>query len=146
MDEAFEIPYLRIRFGWDSIVGLIPGIGDLVSFLFVIWIFAAAIQARAPLSVLLRMGIVAAVDLLIGIVPLLGDLFDLVWKSNQRNVALLVDWEHRPHHVARVSRWQVGAIMTSFVVIFVSLLGAAGWFTFWVLRSLWALLHTSSVS
>jgi len=89
MDSSFRVPGTPIRFGWDSLLGLIPGVGDAVTALAGGWILHAAHQAGVPKAVLARMVGNIAVDLTLGAVPLVGDLFDIYWKSNIRNVRLL---------------------------------------------------------
>jgi len=89
LDSAFEIPGTSVRFGLDPIVGLIPGIGDLVSPIFTVAILVQACQLGVPKVVQARMLINAGLDALVGAVPLLGDLFDVAWKANDLNLALL---------------------------------------------------------
>lgn len=89
MDDLIKIPGLGWRFGLDAIVGLIPGLGDTATSLVSFYILAAAVRYRVPKITLLRMGMNLAIDYLVGSFPLVGDLFDAWWKSNQRNVALL---------------------------------------------------------
>jgi hypothetical protein len=88
LDDLVTIPGTRQRFGVDSVVGLIPGIGDLASAAVGAWIIVEASRFRLPGVVLARMVINTVVDFLIGAIPLLGDLFDVVFKSNSRNLAL----------------------------------------------------------
>lgn len=87
LDSRFSI--LGIRFGWDSILGLVPGLGDAATAAAGLWIIREAAQLGARRSVLARMAVNSAADFVIGGVPLLGDIFDVIWKSNRRNVALL---------------------------------------------------------
>ena len=89
LDSAFRIPGTRIRFGLDAIVGLIPGIGDISTPAFAALILLQAVRMRLPLVVQARMVLNAAIDMLTGLVPVLGDLVDIGWKANLRNLALL---------------------------------------------------------
>jgi hypothetical protein len=89
LDSAFLIPGTRYRFGFDALVGLVPGLGDAVGAVFSGYIILQASRLGAPRSVVTRMIANVAVDTLVGAIPLLGDLFDVAWKSNLRNVALL---------------------------------------------------------
>jgi hypothetical protein len=89
LDDAFPIPGTRIRFGWDAIVGLVPGAGDLVSGLFGLIILYHAHRMRVPGVVQARMIINLVIDLAIGLVPFAGDVVDIFWKANTRNMALL---------------------------------------------------------
>lgn len=89
MDAVFEIPGTRIRFGLDAIVGLVPGLGDLLTTLVSLYILGAARRYGAPRATLLRMAANVAIDAALGALPLVGDVFDVFWKSNVKNVALL---------------------------------------------------------
>ena len=89
LDEAFSVPGTNIRFGWDPIVGLLPGAGDLLTALFSCAVIAQAHRMRLPRVVIVRMLLNVGLDLLIGLVPIVGDVADAFWKSNTRNFALL---------------------------------------------------------
>jgi hypothetical protein len=89
LDSAFRLPGTSFKFGLDPIIGLVPGIGDLVSPIFTIGILWQAHNLGISRIVLLRMIGNVAIDALVGAVPVLGDLFDFAWKSNDMNMALL---------------------------------------------------------
>jgi len=89
MDDLFRVPVLGWRFGLDAIVGLIPGFGDTATSLVSFYILGAAVRYRVPKVTLLRMGLNIGIDYLGGTLPVVGDLFDAWWKSNQMNVDLL---------------------------------------------------------
>jgi Domain of unknown function (DUF4112) len=89
LDEAFRVPATSIRFGWDAVVGLIPGAGDIVTALFGIVILLHAHQMRIPAIAQVRMVVNLAIDLAIGLVPIAGDIADIFWKANTRNLRLL---------------------------------------------------------
>jgi len=89
LDEAFHVPGTPIRFGWDPIIGLVPGVGDLLTALFSGAIILQAHRMRLPRVVILRMLLNVVIDLAVGIVPLVGDVADVFWKSNTKNFALL---------------------------------------------------------
>ena len=89
MDGVFRIPGLGWRFGLDAILGLFPGFGDTATSLVSFYILASAVRYRVPKITLLRMGLNIAIDYAVGSLPLVGDLFDAWWKSNQMNVQLL---------------------------------------------------------
>ena len=89
LDNAFLVPGTSYRIGLDPIVGLFPGIGDLVSPVFTIAILLQARELGVPKVVQSRMLINSAIDSVIGVVPLAGDLFDFAWKANAKNLALL---------------------------------------------------------
>jgi hypothetical protein len=89
LDSAFVIPGTRYRIGLDPIIGLVPGIGDLVSPVFTLGILWQSRDLNLPRVVQLRMLMNVAIDTGLGLVPLAGDLFDVAWKANDRNYALL---------------------------------------------------------
>jgi Domain of unknown function (DUF4112) len=89
MDTAFEIPGVGWRFGFDAIIGLIPGIGDLATTLVSLYILLLASRIGLPRITLARMGMNVAIDMILGSLPLVGDVFDVWWKANQMNAALL---------------------------------------------------------
>jgi hypothetical protein len=89
LDTRFRVPVLGLRVGWDSILGLVPGVGDLATAVPGTLMIVEAARMGARKRVLTRMGVNTGVDVLIGGIPLLGDAFDLFFKSHRRNVALL---------------------------------------------------------
>lgn len=89
LDQAFRIPGTNVRFGWDVIVGLVPGIGDLSSPAFGMLLLVQAYRMGVPKLVQVRMLINAVIDALLGIVPGLGNVADIFWKANTWNMALL---------------------------------------------------------
>jgi hypothetical protein len=89
MDDLFRVPGLGWRFGIDALVGLIPGFGDTATSLVSFYILASAVRYRVPKITILRMGLNIGIDYAVGSLPLVGDLFDAWWKSNQMNVELL---------------------------------------------------------
>lgn len=89
LDSAFRIPGTNIRFGWDPVIGLIPGLGDLSSPAFAALLLLQGMHMRVPRIVQARMVLNAAIDALLGVVPILGNIADVGWKANVRNMALL---------------------------------------------------------
>jgi hypothetical protein len=89
MDDLFRVPVLGWRFGLDALIGLIPGLGDTSTALVSFYILAAAVRHGVPKITLLRMGLNIGFDYLLGSLPVVGDVADAWWKSNQKNVALL---------------------------------------------------------
>jgi len=89
LDEAFRVPGTTIRFGWDPIIGLVPWVGDALTAIFSCAIIVQAHQMRLPKVVQLRMLLNVAIDVMVGVVPVVGDVADVFWKSNAMNFALL---------------------------------------------------------
>lgn len=128
LDTAFVVPGTSFRFGLDALIGLIPGVGDLVGAGLSGYILFEAARLGAPKSVLLRMGWNIAVETVVGAVPFLGDLFDAAYKANKRNMRLLDRHLGEPVVVHRSSRWiviailaAVGLLLIGAVVLFVLL-------------------------
>lgn len=88
MDAQFNIPLLPIPIGLDTIVGLIPGVGDTISLGVAGYIVAQAKRIDMPNGHLTRMGGNILIDWVIGLVPVIGDLFDVGWRGNVRNVII----------------------------------------------------------
>jgi hypothetical protein len=91
LDDRFRIPGTSYRIGLDGLIGLVPGVGDAVTTLLALYIVLEARRLGLPVIKLGRMGLNVGVDAVLGAVPLLGDLFDVAWKANRRNLALLLD-------------------------------------------------------
>jgi Domain of unknown function (DUF4112) len=139
MDNQFEVPLLRWRFGLNAIIDLIPGIGDVATSLVALYILISAVRYRVPKITLLRMGFNIAIYFLGGAIPWAGDLFDAWWKPNIRNLKLLYRRAAVSAEEARKGRasdWLfVGVIVgTLFLLLFGSLVLSA--FILWyILRS-----------
>lgn len=98
LDDRFRIPGTDIRFGLDALLGLLPGVGDTITAVWGAYFIGRAHRMNAPAGLKARMAGNVILDLVIGSIPLLGDIFDVGFKSNTRNVALL------DAHLARQDR------------------------------------------
>lgn len=113
LDSAIPLPG-GYRIGLDGLIGLVPGLGDVVAALLSSYIVVEAARLRVPASVLLRMGLNVALELIIGAVPVAGDLFDFAFKANERNVRLLEASLGPPEQVQALRRrsgWTVAAAL-----------------------------------
>jgi hypothetical protein len=99
LDSAFVIPGTKIRLGLDSLIGLVPGIGDVITTLMALYIVREARALGAPRLVIARMLLNVAIDGGFGVIPVVGDMFDAMFCANRRNIALL------RQHLARQPRW-----------------------------------------
>ena len=90
LDRAFTIPVVGVKVGWDPILGLVPGGGDAVTAMMGASVLVAGIRHRVPAPVLVRIALNVLADMTVGTVPLVGDLLDVAWKSNVRNVELVL--------------------------------------------------------
>lgn len=114
LDEAFQIPGTSFRFGLDPLIGLVPGIGDLISGLASFLIIHAAWQRRLPKATLARMVSNVAVDTVVGSIPVLGDAFDAAWKSNRKNVILL---QRESSNLSRSQSWRDWLFLLGIAVV-----------------------------
>jgi hypothetical protein len=89
LDTRFAIPFTKIRFGADSLIGLAPGVGDAITTALALYIVYEAHRLGAPKTVLARMLGNVAIDGMVGIVPVAGDVFDVMFRANRRNVRIL---------------------------------------------------------
>lgn len=89
LDTAIAIPGTRIRFGADTVVGLVPGVGDAITTLASAYLIYEAHRLGVPRHLLARMIGNVAFDAVIGAVPVLGDVADVFWRANTRNIRLL---------------------------------------------------------
>ena len=131
LDSAFVVPGTNYRIGLDPIIGLIPMVGDLASPLFTIGLLWQAYDLGLPKVVQLRMIFNAAIDALIGAIPVAGDLFDFGWKSNQMNLALL---ERHAYEERRpgVADWLFVVAMIALLLAIAALpFVLAGWLLSW---------------
>jgi hypothetical protein len=123
MDGVFRVPGVGWRFGLDAILGFIPGIGDTATSVASLYILTAAHRYGVTRTTLLRMALNVVLDAVVGAIPLVGDIFDVYWKSNQRNVAILkrhmlaVPSEQR--HLQRADRWFVVLLVTVLALLLI---------------------------
>lgn len=113
LDTKFQGPF-GIKFGFDGLIGLIPGFGDLITTGLGSYILIRATNFNTPKIVIVRMAFNIVVDQLLGMIPILGDIFDFVWKSNEMNYKLVTKYVNNDKTVVATS-W--------FNMIFLSLIG-----------------------
>ncbi len=123
LDDMVRIPGTRIRFGLDALLGLMPAGGDVAGGALSAYTIVKAYGLGAGPAVIFRMGLNVLIDTVVGAVPLLGDLFDVGFKANRRNIALLDSFVAAPAPVQKKSRFVlVGVLFGLFLV-----LGLAAW-------------------
>lgn len=127
LDSKFTIPNTNIRFGIDPLLGLIPGAGDLVGGVISLYFLILAALKGGKASVLGRMFINILLDLLIGSIPILGEVFDVYWKANLRNAEILKELEEDPERTTSESRLWVWFIVIQFLVIIIGILVLFTW-------------------
>jgi len=138
LDSSIPVPGTPWKIGFDPIVGLIPGIGDLIGAVLSGYIILEAVRAEVSTLTLARMLVNVGVDTLLGAVPAVGDVFDAAWKSNTMNVALLerhlVATENSPR-----KRHNVLGLMALVVIVLVLIVGAGLALGIFAARLLWGL-------
>lgn len=122
MDTQFRIPGTTIRFGMDALIGFIPGVGDLVSFLISGYVVSIAVNKGASGFVLARMVLNIVIDAVVGAVPILGDIFDIAFKANQRNVKLLQE-----HYTEGKHQGSAKKVIIPVVIVLMGLLAGFSW-------------------
>jgi hypothetical protein len=127
-DSQFRIPGTPIRVGWDAIIGLVPGVGDLAGGAVGAIGLWTGWRLGAPLAILLQMLLNTGLDVLLGAIPIAGDLFDVGWRSNTRNAALLQRWLDRPHQTHARSR----VLLVGLLAVPLLLGVAAVWLVLWL--------------
>jgi hypothetical protein len=90
-DARFEIPGTQVRIGWDGLIGLLPGVGDTLTMLPQLYLVYEAIRLKLGMGTILKMLLNVLIDYLVGSIPVLGDAFDIVFKSNMRNAKLVAE-------------------------------------------------------
>jgi hypothetical protein len=89
LDSRFRVPGTDWRFGIDPLIGLVPGLGDVLTGVFSGWIVLEARRMGTPPGLLVRMAVNVALDVGVGAIPVLGSVFDFAFKANRRNLRLL---------------------------------------------------------
>ena len=117
LDSAVRVPGTNIRFGLDSLIGLVPGVGDLAGAALSGYIVLAAARLGLPPAVLTRMLLNLGLDTLVGTVPLLGDLFDVGFRANVRNAALIDRHLAEPVAVRKSSRFAVAIAVGGVILL-----------------------------
>jgi hypothetical protein len=136
LDSALVVPGTRIRIGFDALIGLIPGIGDLAGTLLSSYIVAVAARRGVPSAALARMAINIGIEAVVGAIPILGDLFDVVWRANDRNVKLLRQYRAEPQAAHRQSRAVVAAWLAGLLALLIGVSALAFMIVRWLVVEL----------
>ncbi len=132
LDDAVRVPGTKIRFGLDALLGLVPGAGDAVTGAVATYAIVLAAQLGASPAVIVRMAVNVLIDVVFGAIPLLGDIFDVAWKANRKNVQLLERYQANPQKVRRSSWLLVGLML---LIIAAAIVGVFV-FVVWLLRTI----------
>ena len=131
LDARFGVPGTPFRFGWDALLGLVPGAGDAIGGLLGGYGLYVGARLGVPWIILARMLLNLAVDLVAGAVPVAGDVFDVAWRGNLRNLALLERWLEQPHE----TRSRSIVLLLALFGVLAGLAALALWFALWLLRA-----------
>ena len=135
LDNRFRIPGTDIRFGLDFLIGLMPGVGDIFSLGISGLLVVVMARKGASGMVMVKMIWNILVDAIAGTVPILGDIFDLSFRANRRNLDLLQEHYVEGEHVG--SAWPVVIII---LIIIFGVIFAATYAVWWVLAQSYAIL------
>jgi hypothetical protein len=119
MDKQFRIPGTNYRFGFDGIIGLIPGVGDVSTFAVSCYLITIMAKNGASGYVMGRMVLNVLIDAMVGAIPVLGDLFDFAFKANSRNIRLMQEHYVQGRH--RGSAWKI--IIPIVIVLLLIMIG-----------------------
>jgi hypothetical protein len=139
MDSQFQLG--GFRFGLDGLIGLIPGLGDIVTTAVSLYIIFQGARLGCSPSVLVRMGLNLAFENLLDIIPIIGNIADFVWKANSKNVALIEGHIANAPAVRRQTRWVLALI----VFVIVSLLAATLTVTILLIKALMVALEKVAI-
>ncbi len=137
LDSSIRVPGTRWRIGLDGLVGLIPGVGDLLAGAASSYILLQAVRLGVPWAVSLRMALNILLESLVGVIPVFGDLFDFAFKANQRNVQLMLDYFEQPVPTKRRST----TVLVITVLAIVAMLVLIVWLLIALLAALIAALN-----
>jgi hypothetical protein len=137
LDQRFTIPGTSIRIGLDPIISLIPGIGDLLANLTGSMILIVAAQLGIPKVILARMGINIAINTVIGVIPIFGDVISIWFRSNVRNVDLLQRYLGRPSRQAEPRDWLFVIALIVGLILLMAAIFVAG---IWLFKQIWELV------
>ncbi|MGZ8162756.1 MAG: DUF4112 domain-containing protein [Methylobacter sp.] len=117
LDNSIRIPGTSIRMGLDSLIGLIPGIGDVTGGALSSYLLLQAVSSGIPSVVIARMVANVVFDTLIGMIPLVGDIFDIAFKANQRNIELMTNYYNSPREAVKRNTISILIISISFLSV-----------------------------
>lgn len=127
LDSKFKIPNTNIRFGIDPLLGLIPGAGDWLGGLLSMYFLIQAAVMGGRATVLSRMFLIILMDILVGSIPVIGEIFDVYWKANEQNAEILEELERNPQKTVGESRLWIWVVVIQFIAIIIGLLLLLTW-------------------
>jgi hypothetical protein len=136
LDNAIAIPGTRFRFGLDPLLGLLPGAGDFVGAALSAYIVIEAARFGLPQETLVQMVTNLVLDSIGGWVPVLGDVFDVTWKANSRNLALLEAHVATPSPKKAANRAFVALMILLLVVLLIGIAVVATLLITWLMKAI----------
>lgn len=121
LDSSIPIPGTPWKIGLDGLIGLIPGIGDISAGVISSYIVFQALRLGVPPLVVARMALNILLESVLGVIPVVGDIFDFAFKANQRNVALMHEYVINPNKVKRRSLVLVLLIVLGLIGVLVAM-------------------------
>lgn len=118
LDSSIKVPGTNFRIGLEALLGLVPGVGDVAGGAISSWIILHGAKLGVSKAVLARMGVNVMLEVVVGAIPILGDLFDMAYKANNRNVRLMEDYFADPQTTRRKS---AGGVAVAVLIIFLIL-------------------------
>jgi hypothetical protein len=135
LDTKFRLPLTQTRFGVDFLLGLIPGLGDVISMSFSGLLVATMAKNGASGRLVARMLVNVVLDTVVGSIPILGNLFDLYYKANSRNLLLMREYYEDGKHDGSVWPVVIGVLVVTLLLI-----GITAWIAYIIIRSAWQLI------
>jgi hypothetical protein len=132
LDSQFRLPGTQFRFGLDPLLGLLPVVGDLSTTVVSVALLLTMMRHGASGAVVVRMGLNILLDSIIGAIPLVGNVFDFAYKSNERNVALL-----RRHYAEGRHTGSGKGLAGLLLLAFLGVAGLVAWGSVSLLHWLW---------
>ena len=122
LDETFTIPGTDHKIGIESIIGVIPLVGDLIGGIISTYIMYSGIKIGASPRIIAQMAANIAIDFAIGSIPIIGDLFDFVWKANKKNVKLIEEVSVLNEETNKINYLIVATLIVGLVAIILAIL------------------------
>jgi hypothetical protein len=139
LDDFIKVPGTPVRFGLDGIVGAIPGIGDLIGGIASCIIIIAAWVRGVSYPTVLRMVANVVIEVSIGSIPILGDMFDIAWRANRRNYALLTGSIYEPRKYTIQSWLFLAALCLVLAALVIVPIILVTWMASYIMRSLFGM-------
>ncbi|MEM6639569.1 MAG: DUF4112 domain-containing protein [Pseudomonadota bacterium] len=138
LDDAIEVPVIGRRIGLDAVLGLVPFAGDAIGGALSTWIVYNGYRLGASWPTLLRMLGNVVIEVLVGAIPFVGDLFDMGFKANQRNVQLLLEYGRDAGAVERRSGWLAFGVLAGLSLVILAIVLSVGAILWWLFARLGA--------